>query len=1795
MWENLVLAAILANCVTLAMYDPLQDPESTWNRTLELMENVFLAFFTLEVFLGTIAQGVFFGPNSYMSNPWNWLDVFVVFIGYVGLAVGSNLSALRTLRAIRPLRTIKNVPGVRLLVVTLLDSLPLLLDVSMLLLWQFVFFGIVGVQLWAGRMQGRCFVEDSEREGIEGIFTPVPSQWLCDTENGGYGRTCATGEVCLDTGQSPNNGYTNFDNILWAALSIIQILTLQGSYEILYFMTNAVGQGAATLYHTMLVLLGHLFGIQLLTAVLSAKFTQVSCNERYDKSLLNKRRSDASSVALLPQGFRDMQDRVWTSIVDFLYGVATFRLPGADNVSHAVESDLFSGTVIVLITCNTLTMSIEHYGMSDSLTTTLNISNIVFTTLFGVEMFTKLYAMGLYDYFSDLWNTLDAFVTVVGLVEIVFQGVSLTALRTFRLLRVFRSAKLLRNVTSLRRLMETIVTNLQSLQDFLVLMMLFMLIFGVLGLQSFGNYALETRERFDTFGWSCETLFVLLTGSNWYRVMWAVLDETDGSSKGPAIAFFVVWVIVGHFVLLSLFLAILIENMQLEDTDDDDDSNKAAWSEKDHNLSDDVRAAKDEATKAKDQYMKKGVRTLLMQKSMPQSTGWGAGDSSAGDDAAANRTQLFVESLSPPTGSEIEAPQISFSEDEQELPVEVVWKKEIEQLAVELDLANEDRQAVKLVHEDSEVKVSKNEGIDAMFQKMVSGDKSAAIKQFHNDTEFIRRWLIDIDMPDGVMEKDSKLLKVSKRTTNLMHKKRTSLISEVMKGFDIDESQEEGAASEAAEAEETEETGEAREEDAAEEAGGDTTVAGVAIAAEAVEEAEEAEATTGAVARAEEEGGVPALDVQDGTSEGDLSPSSSNLSSQAPRPMRIDRANASKYTRKKRTSLFEKTIDLDDEVQAAKVEKVLQSYEAERERHAQESGKSIRFRLQNPPDSPDGDNNGEISPTSEESAPALEQDDDEEEPEYLEHTSLGVFAPDNALRMSLRRVVEHPWFDNIILAHVVLSCITLALEEPGMDESSELYKTLRIFDLYFIAVFSMEMVLKVIVFGFCSHPGSYLRSSWNVLDFVIVLSGIISLFSSSSKLKVLRSLRMLRAMRPLRMVSRLSGMRVVVNSLLQSAPSVFHVFCFGLFIFLIFAILAVELFGGALHRCNDSSMRSREECTGFFAPAAEEAVYFGGSESVERRWQNTIFNFDSVPQAAIALFVVATMDEWETIMYSAIDARGVDLQPERDHQPWMVLFFICFIALAGLFWFNLFVGVIINHYLQTQASEGGLVFITASQKQWQEAVRLGNIEHANEWKRNLPEQPLRRFCFRVIVHPAFDYVIISCIIANTLLMTLKHEGEPPIMTLAIEYGNVVFFVIFVLEAMFKIIAVRWKSYWADYWNRFDFIILLLTLPEFFTWTGGMGAIMRVFRIGRLFKLVRSARGLRTLFNTFLMSLPAIYNVGALLFVLFFVFAVIGMELFGEREPHLFSSGLNAYANFGTFQASLSSMFRICIGDGWSTMMRDLMGCGTRVASDDMLKFYSGCDIDPLAPIFFVIFRILASFIMLQLIIAIILEKFIEIASDEGMLQVTNIIEIIKRKMVLDRFIANVRYKVAQERLLTLVRGRSTRRRTISARKGQLRTQSHTKRFFNTIRSNIVRNAKRIGFGQARAEEERSVENFSIALSTSEPSNLAERANQLPTKQRRKSYERGLEQIATEAGPEREKAEAADERAGAGGLIPADVVAQVLRRSSVTSSANRRVQARLSMRRSRSAEDPDERGSLDGVVLEMQGEKSSRDR
>ena len=204
-----------------------------------------------------------------------------------------------------------------------------------------------------------------------------------------------------------------------------------------------------------------------------------------------------------------------------------------------------------------------------------------------------------------------------------------------------------------------------------------------------------------------------------------------------------------------------------------------------------------------------------------------------------------------------------------------------------------------------------------------------------------------------------------------------------------------------------------------------------------------------------------------------------------------------------------------------------------------------------------------------------------------------------------------------------------------------------------------------------------------------------------------------------------------------------------------------------------------------------------------------------------------------------------------------------------------------------------------------------------------PKQRFRAICYDFVMpdtNPYFDKFIASVITANSLSIALVSFGNSEEMSCILGALNLAFSSIFILEAALKLVALG-KGFFHSKWNVFDFAVvfglcigftLQLAMSDHHNFTASISSLISLLRMGRLIRLVRLVTSLRVPFNTMLSVLPGMMNIGALLLLLFFVYAVCGMQLYGTIA---FQGGLNEQNNFRSVGEAMMLLLRMSTGEG----------------------------------------------------------------------------------------------------------------------------------------------------------------------------------------------------------------------------------------------------------------------------------------
>nr|XP_051708283.1 voltage-dependent L-type calcium channel subunit alpha-1D isoform X12 [Oryctolagus cuniculus] len=573
-----------------------------------------------------------------------------------------------------------------------------------------------------------------------------------------------------------------------------------------------------------------------------------------------------------------------------------------------------------------------------------------------------------------------------------------------------------------------------------------------------------------------------------------------------------------------------------------------------------------------------------------------------------------------------------------------------------------------------------------------------------------------------------------------------------------------------------------------------------------------------------------------------------------------------------------------------------------------------------------------------------------------EGSAFFILSKTNPVRVGCHKLINHHIFTNLILVFIMLSSAALAAEDPIRSHSFR-NTILGYFDYAFTAIFTVEILLKMTTFGAFLHKGAFCRNYFNLLDMLVVGVSLVSFGIQSSAISVVKILRVLRVLRPLRAINRAKGLKHVVQCVFVAIRTIGNIMIVTTLLQFMFACIGVQLFKGKFYRCTDEAKSNPEECRGLFILYKDGDV---DSPVVrERIWQNSDFNFDNVLSAMMALFTVSTFEGWPALLYKAIDSNGENVGPVYNHRVEISIFFIIYIIIVAFFMMNIFVGFVIVTFQEQGEKEYKNCELDKNQRQCVEYALK-----ARPLRRYIPKNPYQYKFWYVVNSSPFEYMMFVLIMLNTLCLAMQHYEQSKMFNDAMDILNMVFTGVFTVEMVLKVIAFKPKN--SEESNRISI------------------TFFRLFRVMRLVKLLSRGEGIRTLLWTFIKSFQALPYVALLIAMLFFIYAVIGMQMFGKVAMRD-NNQINRNNNFQTFPQAVLLLFRCATGEAWQEIM---LACLPGKLCDPESDYSPGEEYtcgSNFAIVYFVSFYMLCAFLIINLFVAVIMDNFDYLTRDWSIL------------------------------------------------------------------------------------------------------------------------------------------------------------------------------------------------------------------
>merc|ERR1719189_2744778 len=559
------------------------------------------------------------------------------------------------------------------------------------------------------------------------------------------------------------------------------------------------------------------------------------------------------------------------------------------------------------------------------------------------------------------------------------------------------------------------------------------------------------------------------------------------------------------------------------------------------------------------------------------------------------------------------------------------------------------------------------------------------------------------------------------------------------------------------------------------------------------------------------------------------------------------------------------------------------------------------------------------------------------------------------------------------------NCVVMSMDSRIANKDKTILSLqLEELEPVFMGIFTVEMCAKIFAMGFICHENSYLRNARNIMDFIVVTSGFLPMLMPKTEdgkaagpdLSMLRTFRVLR---PLKLVSGVPSLQVVMSSIAKAIGPLVNIALLLFFAVLIFAIIGLEFYAGALNKtCYsldnlDEIVKDGEIGAPCFIGNPSDVPWGANicdtnvSVCLEK-WAGPnagITSFDNIGLAMLTVFQCVTMENWVPILYATNDALGTVFN-------WV--FFIPLIVVGSFFMLNLVLGVLSGEFAKEKdrvESRAGFLLLKEEQKLEREMNGYMNWickaedlvlaeerttekdrkrimearRKAAEGKRRIKTEEeelagaksefaasirraritIRRMCKQ----QWWFWLVILLVFLNTCTVAIEHYAQPQWLTEFLFYAEFSFLAAFVFEMVIRLFALGPFVYFSSAFNRFDcavitgsiFEVILVNCRERQGAFGLSG--LRALRLLRVFKVTKYWSPLRNLVIALMNALSSIMSLLLLLFLFIFIFALLGMQFFGGQLN--FPEGTPT-SNFDSIINALLTVFQVLTGEDWNNVM-----------------------------------------------------------------------------------------------------------------------------------------------------------------------------------------------------------------------------------------------------------------------------------
>ena len=558
---------LLLNTILLPFYSDLEIS----NPIYYIIELLFVILYFINFSIKQISFGLFIHKKGYFNDLWNIFEFSQLIIGIIcSFPKMRKNKYICWFRGLRPFTLIKDIPQLNLIFSSVLMSLKEMINVFILLLFIFLSYSILAVNIWSGIYYRRCrinpFPINGSFEIISNSTTLCGGLNQCDNCYSIYDfhlndtfflTQDINSELRID---ELNHGYSTFDNFIKAFLTIYNCMTLNGWSKIMYMVQNGYSYSGSSIFFVSLVIILNYLVLNFTIAILMDNIEKNMNKDNNGKIKIKLIDFEAEGNKILVKKTYN----IFNSFKFFFQFISSFKLfkhviPKYDNHSEykityycyiISQQPIWDYITYIIIIINIILLS----NINDIHSELKLVIDYCIIIIFGLDCTLKLFGMGFKQYFTESSNLFDLITAIIVTIEFIITRT--TVLSVIYLLKTLNIIKGLKDFKQFNVMMELLSKTIQNILLFFLLIFLLVYVFALIGITLFkGVFDDKNKEipskNFESIVNSLKEVFSLLIGDDWYIDMIIFLNLKKVNN----------FAVYTYFIFTNIFLSLLIMNL----------------------------------------------------------------------------------------------------------------------------------------------------------------------------------------------------------------------------------------------------------------------------------------------------------------------------------------------------------------------------------------------------------------------------------------------------------------------------------------------------------------------------------------------------------------------------------------------------------------------------------------------------------------------------------------------------------------------------------------------------------------------------------------------------------------------------------------------------------------------------------------------------------------------------------------------------------------------------------------------------------------------------------------------------------------------------------------------------------------------------------------------------------------------------------------------------------------------------------------------------------------------------------